>query len=80
MGGDKIVPRSPQHKTGEVVVPQGHLWIEGDAPYRRSVDSNMFGPVPEQLVIGKVTHRISNWRLEKLKWWEWKPQNRITYS
>jgi hypothetical protein len=39
------------------VVPRGHLWCEGDN-VRESNDSRAFGPVPESMVTGKVTHIV----------------------
>lgn len=35
---------SRSYKTQFVVIPQGHLWVEGDNS-RTSKDSNLFGPV-----------------------------------
>lgn len=34
----------PPYSDVEVVVPEGHGWLEGDAPFN-SEDSNHFGPV-----------------------------------
>jgi mitochondrial inner membrane protease subunit 2 len=34
----------PPYPDAEVVVPEGHGWLEGDAPFN-SEDSNHFGPV-----------------------------------
>ena len=34
----------PPYPDMEVVVPEGHGWLEGDAPFN-SEDSNHFGPV-----------------------------------
>lgn len=34
-------------------VPSGNLWVEGDCP-DKSVDSRRYGPVPQNLVLGKV--------------------------
>lgn len=45
-GGDTVFPddRYPQ---GEVLVPWGHVWVEGDN-WRDSLDSNDYGPVSAQ--------------------------------
>lgn len=40
-----------------VVVPQGHIWVQGDNIYA-SHDSRQFGPVPYGLVKGKMSYRI----------------------
>jgi inner membrane protease subunit 2 len=34
----------PPYPDAEVVIPDGHGWLEGDAPFN-SEDSNHFGPV-----------------------------------
>jgi inner membrane protease subunit 2 len=38
---------------GPLVVPPGHVWVEGDG-WRQSFDSNDFGPVPVNLVTGRA--------------------------
>ncbi|KAH9601956.1 hypothetical protein KSS87_017374 [Heliosperma pusillum] len=47
---------SEQSKT--VVVPKGHVWIQGDN-INDSRDSRAFGPVPYGLLYGKVFWRVS---------------------
>lgn len=42
---------------GLIVVPNGHLWVEGDNSLN-SFDSRQYGPVPASLVVGKVVCRI----------------------
>ena len=34
----------PPYPDAEIVIPEGHGWLEGDAPFN-SEDSNHFGPV-----------------------------------
>jgi signal peptidase I len=40
-----------------IVVPKNHLWVEGDNK-ENSMDSRRFGPVPKQLVVGRVPIQI----------------------
>ncbi|EME47777.1 hypothetical protein DOTSEDRAFT_69647 [Dothistroma septosporum NZE10] len=42
---------------GKVVVPEGHVWVEGDN-IGKTVDSNVYGPVSESLILGKATMLI----------------------
>lgn len=48
-----------------VVVPDGHLWIEGDNTLQ-SNDSRYYGPIPMSLIVGKVVGRV--WPLQKMQW------------
>lgn len=48
-------------EVGKVVVPYGHVWIEGDN-WRKSLDSNDFGPISKALIQGKA---VRVWR----EWW-----------
>uniref|UniRef100_A0A5B6ZYK7 Peptidase S26 domain-containing protein n=2 Tax=Davidia involucrata TaxID=16924 RepID=A0A5B6ZYK7_DAVIN len=60
MEGDRITYIvDPKHtdRTETVIVPKGHVWIEGDNIYA-SNDSRKFGPVPYGLLQGKVFWRI----------------------
>ncbi|XP_019169806.1 PREDICTED: mitochondrial inner membrane protease subunit 1-like [Ipomoea nil] len=40
-------------KEDTIVVPKGHVWIEGDFKYN-TTDSRKFGPVPYGLVQGRI--------------------------
>jgi signal peptidase I len=48
------IPKDP-HRT--LVVPPGHVWVEGDCP-GLAVDSRHYGPVPLEAVRGKVVARL----------------------
>jgi len=54
--GDKVKTLPPYPDT-EVVVPDGHGWFEGDAPFN-SEDSNHFGPVPLALIDSKLSYVV----------------------
>lgn len=45
------------YKQRLVVVPRGHVWVEGDN-HLQSRDSNLYGPVPMGLLTGKMTYII----------------------
>ncbi|KAJ7179175.1 signal peptidase [Mycena filopes] len=44
----------PPYPEPEISVPQGHVWLEGDAFH--SQDSNTFGPVPLGLVDSRLVY------------------------
>lgn len=54
LGGDKIKSSS---KYGNVVIPQGHCWLEGDNS-RLSFDSKSFGPISTGLITGQALYII----------------------
>lgn len=47
---------------GKVIVPFGHVWVEGDN-WRRSFDSCDFGPISKSLIDGKAV------RVWRRGWW-----------
>jgi len=56
---------SNRYKVPHLLVPEGHLWLEGDN-WGNSVDSNKYGPVSKGLVFGVATAVIwppSRWQL-----------------
>ncbi|CBX99081.1 hypothetical protein LEMA_P083200.1 [Plenodomus lingam JN3] len=57
---DAVGERGKGKVLGKVVVPYGHLWIEGDN-WRSSLDSNDFGPISKGLVIGKARWVWRGW-------------------
>lgn len=52
-----LVDPQNSDKSESVVVPKGHVWIQGDNIYA-SRDSRDFGPVPYGLIYGKVFWRV----------------------
>ncbi|KAH0834772.1 LexA signal peptidase [Lanmaoa asiatica] len=60
---DDVVQALPPYPATEVLVPEGHIWVEGDEPFR-TLDSNTFGPVPLGLVDAKLSYII--WPLHRL--------------
>jgi signal peptidase I len=40
-----------------VEIPDGHIWVEGDNPWNSS-DSRDYGPVPANLIMGRVLFRV----------------------
>ncbi|KAG6553570.1 hypothetical protein Mapa_004483 [Marchantia paleacea] len=61
--GDRVIvlPTNSKGHIRHVVVPKGHVWLQGDNIYN-STDSRHYGPVPYALIQGKVCYRI--WPLE----------------
>eukprot|EP00815_Leptocylindrus_aporus_P001572 CAMPEP_0116054554 /NCGR_PEP_ID=MMETSP0322-20121206/2871_1 /TAXON_ID=163516 /ORGANISM="Leptocylindrus danicus var. apora, Strain B651" /LENGTH=296 /DNA_ID=CAMNT_0003537969 /DNA_START=354 /DNA_END=1244 /DNA_ORIENTATION=- len=53
----KYRPIRNKRKSDLIVVPDGHIWLEGDNT-RNSNDSRHYGSVPASLIVGKVLLRI----------------------
>nr|POE85394.1 mitochondrial inner membrane protease subunit 2 [Quercus suber] len=57
---------------GKVVVPEGHVWVEGDN-WRSSVDSNWYGPLSKSLISGKaISIILPTERFGLTPWKDWK--------
>jgi SOS-response transcriptional repressor LexA len=61
--GDLVIARNPE-KTEMLVVKRAARragpeawWLESENPYAGAVDSNRFGPVPDELITGRVLTR-----------------------
>ncbi|KEF55175.1 uncharacterized protein A1O9_08829 [Exophiala aquamarina CBS 119918] len=61
--GDRVHPLSGYPGGDEpVVVPFNHIWVEGDANSRdKSVDSNWYGPISLNLVVGTAKILMTPW-------------------
>lgn len=67
--GDRVFPL-PHYpgienlKGKGLIVPFGHIWVEGDVPDTNkkdaSLDSNIYGSISTGLVLGKATHVITS--------------------
>ncbi|RMZ86457.1 hypothetical protein DV736_g6314, partial [Chaetothyriales sp. CBS 134916] len=70
IAGDKVLPLEGYELTDEekrtgVLIPFNHMWVEGDVDDRsKSVDSNWYGPITQNLVIGRAKMLLTPW---------WKP-------
>ncbi|KAG2042974.1 peptidase S24/S26A/S26B/S26C [Suillus americanus] len=62
VAGD-VVKTLPPYPDPEVFVPEGHVWVEGDEPFR-TLDSNKFGPVPLALLDSKLMYIV--WPLDRI--------------
>jgi type IV secretory pathway protease TraF len=72
IAGDRVQPLSGYAGGNEpVVVPYNHIWVEGDANSReKSVDSNWYGPISQNLVVGDVKLVLSPWYAPVVVKWE----------
>lgn len=60
--GDKITPLTGFDGPEQVVVRYNHIWVEGDVDDReKSRDSNWYGQISQNLVIGKVMAVLEPW-------------------
>ncbi|RMZ79640.1 hypothetical protein DV737_g3280, partial [Chaetothyriales sp. CBS 132003] len=70
IAGDKVLPLEGYELTEEekrtgVLIPFNYMWVEGDVDDRsKSVDSNWYGPITQNLVIGRAKVLLTPW---------WKP-------
>ena len=68
----------PPYPIPFVPVPEGHMWVEGDAKDpEKSLDSNTYGPISVRLVTGQITHILLPFRKSgRVKWWEHRDEDR----
>jgi len=50
----------PPYPIQEIVIPSGHVWVEGDESFH-SEDSNWFGPVSQGLIESKLAYILLPW-------------------
>ncbi|KAJ7532546.1 hypothetical protein O6H91_13G009300 [Diphasiastrum complanatum] len=53
----KVIPTSGRGLYKQIVVPKGHVWLQGDNTHV-SRDSRDYGPIPYALIQGRVFFRI----------------------
>jgi len=68
-GEDTPDSRSWDMWRGRVRVPEGHMWVEGDN-WRKSRDSNWYGPVSKSLILGKALMVVQPYERFGAKPWE----------
>lgn len=69
--GDEITTRCPPYPFAKETVPFGHVWVEGDnRDGRKTYDSNDYGPIAKNLIIGQL--RAVVWPWTSAGWINWK--------
>lgn len=62
---------------GRVEVPPGHVWVEGDN-WRKTQDSNTYGPISRSLITGKAVSILLPLRqIGQTPWKEWKARTKV---
>ena len=76
--GDKVFARTP-HPAPIADIPAGHVWVEGDnRDGNKSLDSNHYGPIPINLIQGRVTHVLRPWASSgPINWADFKGKTRV---
>lgn len=62
---DSIAAEREERGEGRVVVPYGHIWVEGDNA-EKSLDSRDNGPISKGLVLGKAVWVWRGWGFERI--------------
>lgn len=66
---DEVAARAWDQWQGRVLVPYGHVWVEGDN-WRASKDSNHYGPISKSLITGKALWVVWPYARFRTKPWE----------
>lgn len=75
--GDVVTTRAP-YPESKVVVPAGHVWVEGENPdARKSHDSNWYGAVSQSLIVGRMGGVVWPWSKRGRIEGEWKEHQRV---
>jgi inner membrane protease subunit 2 len=76
--GDRVFSRAP-YPAPIADIPAGHVWVEGDnRDGNKSLDSNHYGPIPTNLIQGKVTHVLRPWASSgPIKWAEFRGRTKV---
>ena len=91
LAGDRVLPLpgyvgSEDEQRDGVVIQFNHMWVEGDVDDRsKSVDSNWYGPISQNLVIGRASMLLSPWYnpsfiIASEHSWPAKEQKRVQYN
>lgn len=56
-GSSHNMRQNKYRRDGLLVIPDGHVWLEGDNTMNSS-DSRTYGPIPAALVVGRVLARV----------------------
>ena len=74
--GDVVYARTPCPMP-TVHVPAHHVWVEGDNR-DKTLDSNHYGPIPLNLIQGRITHVLLPWKsFGAIRWWEFRGKTRV---
>ncbi|CZS91949.1 related to IMP2-mitochondrial inner membrane protease subunit [Rhynchosporium agropyri] len=78
MEGDLVTTRAPC-PVPTVRVPANHVWVEGDnEDSGKTLDSNTFGPIPLNLISGKLTYVLGPWkRFGRIHWEDYEGNSRV---
>ena len=76
--GDEVKTRKPYPFPTERV-PAGYVWVEGENPdERKTWDSNSYGPISKNLIIGHLRAVVWPWAQSGwVSWRDWRGSPRV---